>query len=118
MNSKNQSPVKKLLGIRGMGAALTAFVGLVVIYIAFGIINPAVFSGQNIQNLLRSMSKYLLIGIAQSYVLITGNIDLSIGTMVGMSAMISATLMTRGVHPIIAILVALVSCLVVGVVNG
>ena len=43
MNSKNQSPVKKLLGIRGMGAALTAFVGLVVIYIAFGIINPAVF---------------------------------------------------------------------------
>lgn len=61
MNSKNQSPVKKLLGIRGMGAALTAFVGLVVIYIAFGIINPAVFSGQNIQNLLRSMSKYLLI---------------------------------------------------------
>ena len=98
MNSKNQSPVKKLLGIRGMGAALTAFVGLVVIYIAFGIINPAVFSGQNIQNLLRSMSKYLLIGIAQSYVLITGNIDLSIGTMVGMSAMISATLMTRGVH--------------------
>ena len=118
MNSKNQSPVKKLLGIRGMGAALTAFVGLVVIYIAFGIINQAVFSGQNIQNLLRSMSKYLLIGIAQSYVLITGNIDLSIGTMVGMSAMISATLMTRGVHPIIAILVALVSCLVVGVVNG
>ena len=118
MNSKNQSPVKKLLGIRGMGAALTAFVGLVVIYIAFGIINQAVFSGQNIQNLLRSMSKYLLIGIAQSYVLITGNIDLSIGTMVGMSAMISATLMTRGVHPIIAILIALVSCLVVGVVNG
>ena len=118
MNSKNQSPVKKLLGIRGMGAALTAFVGLVVIYIAFGIINPAVFSGQNIQNLLRSMSKYLLIGIAQSYVLITGNIDLSIGTMVGMSAMISATLMTRGVHPIVAILIALVSCLVVGVVNG
>ena len=85
MNSKQQRPLKKLLGIRGMGAALTAFVGLIIIYIAFGIINPAVFSGQNILNLLRSMSKYLLIGIAQSYVLITGNIDLSIGSMVGMS---------------------------------
>ena len=90
MNSKQQRPLKKLLGIRGMGAALTAFVGLIIIYIAFGIINPAVFSGQNMLNLLRSMSKYLLIGIAQSYVLITGNIDLSIGSMVGMSAMISA----------------------------
>ena len=118
MNNKNQSPLKRLLGIRGMGAALTAFVGLIIIYIAFGVINPAVFSGQNILNLLRSMSKYLLIGIAQSYILITGNIDLSIGTMVGMSAMISATLMTHGINPVFAMLVALLACLATGVVNG
>ena len=118
MNSKNQSLWKKIMGIRGMGAALTAFVGLIIIYIAFGLINPNVFSGQNILNLLRSMSKYLLIGIAQSYVLITGNIDLSIGTQVGMSAMISATMMTRGINPFIAILVALLCCLVVGIING
>ena len=84
MNNKQTGPVKKLLAIRGMGAALTAFAGLIIIYIAFGMINSAVFSGQNILNLLRSMSKYLLIGIAQSYVLITGNIDLSIGSLVGM----------------------------------
>lgn len=118
MNNKNQNPIKKLLGVKGMGAALTAFVGLIVIYVAFGIINPVVFSGQNILNLLRSMSKYLLIGIAQSYVLITGNIDLSIGTMVGMSAMISATMMSHGVNPIFALLVALLACLATGVVNG
>lgn len=118
MSDKRQSPVKRLLGIKGMGAALTAFVGFIVIYIAFGIINPTVFSGQNMQNLLRSMSKYLLIGIAQSYILITGNIDLSIGTMVGMSAMISATLMTKGMNPILALIIALLACLATGVVNG
>lgn len=118
MNSRKQSPLKRLLAIRGMGAALTAFVGLVIIYIAFGIINPVVFSGQNILNLLRSMSKYLLIGIAQSYILITGNIDLSIGSMVGMSAMISATMMSHGVSPVVSILVALLACLATGVVNG
>lgn len=118
MNNKNQSFLKRLTSIKGMGAALTAFVGLIVIYIAFGIINPAVFSGQNILNLLRSMSKYLLIGIAQSYILITGNIDLSIGSMVGMSAMIAATLMTVGMTPILAVLVALLACLITGVING
>ena len=85
---KNQNALKKFWKIRGMGAALTAFIGLIVIYIAFGLINPKVFSGQNVQNLLRSMSKYLLIGVAQSYVMITGNIDLSLGSLVGMSAMI------------------------------
>lgn len=50
--------------------------------------------------------------------LITGNIDLSIGSVVAMSAMISATLMSAGVNVCIAILVALVCCLAVGLVNG
>lgn len=108
----------RFLNARGMGAALTAFAGLIVIYIAFGLIDRTMFSGSNIMNLLRSMSKYLLIGIGQSYVLITGNIDLSIGSVVGMSAMTSATLMVAGVNPILAILITLLCCLVVGVING
>ncbi len=115
---KKQNPLKRILSMRGMGGALTAFAGLIIIYIAFGIINPTVFSGQNVMNLLRSMSKYLLIGIGQSYILITGNIDLSIGSVVGMSAMISATLMTMGVNPILAILITLCCCMVIGVING
>ena len=89
--------------------------GLIIIYIAFGILNPKVFSLLNIQNLLRSMSKYLLIGIGQSFVMITGNIDLSIGSVVGMSAMISATMMTKGMNPVVAILVTIILALVVGV---
>lgn len=118
MNQKKSEPIKRFLNIRGIRGALTAFAGLIVIYIAFGMINPTVFSGQNVMNLLRSMSKYLIIGIGQSYVLITGNIDLSIGSVVGMSAMISATLMTHGVNPLVAILITLVCCLVIGVING
>ena len=108
----------KFFSIRGMGPALTAFAGLIVIYITFGIINPTVFSMTNVMNLLRSMSIYLLVGIGQSYVLITGNIDLSIGSVVGMSAMISATLMTKGIPIVIAILITLVCCLLVGMING
>lgn len=118
MNEKKQSTVKRLLGTRGMGAVITAFVGLIIIYVAFGLIDRNVFSGQNVMNLLRSMSKYLLIGVGQSYLLITGNIDLSIGSMVGMSAMVSATLMTMGIHPVVAMAVALLCCLVCGVING
>lgn len=118
MDSKKRNPLKKFLAIRGMGGAMTAFVGLIIIYCAFGLINNTVFTGQNVMNLLRSMSKYLLIGIAQSYVLITGNIDLSIGSVAGMSAMIAATLMTMGMNPFAAILITLISCLIVGVING
>lgn len=112
------SKFKKIMATRGMGAALTAFVGLVVIYVAFGLIQPQVFSMRNILNLLRSMSKYLLIGVGQSYLLITGNIDLSIGSVVAMSAMISATMMAAGVNVLLAITVALICCLAIGLVNG
>jgi ribose transport system permease protein len=114
----NKSPFMRFIKTRGMGPALTAFAGLIVIYTAFGLINPMVFSPVNVMNLLRSMSKYLLIGIGQSYVLITGNIDLSIGSVVGMSTMISATLMTKGVPVAAAVVVAMISCMAIGVING
>ena len=43
---------KKIMAVRGMGAALTAFVGLIIIYVAFGLIQPQVFSMRNVLNLL------------------------------------------------------------------
>ena len=106
MENKKNSFFKNLLSIRGMGSSLIAFVALILIYVAFGLSEPNVFSTTNILNLLRSMSKYLLIGIGQSYILITGNIDLSIGSVVGMSAMISATLMSSGLNPVLSLLIA------------
>ena len=115
---KKESFFRRFFRIRGMGPALTAFAGLIVIYIAFGVINNAVFSPSNIMNLLRSMSIYLLVGIGQSYVLITGNIDLSIGSVAGISAMISATLMTHGIPAIDSILIAIACCLFIGLING
>ena len=118
MEAKKTSALRRFFAIRGMSAAMIAFAALIVIYIGFGMMNPVVFSGDNIMNLLRAMSKYLLIGIGQSYILITGNIDLSLGAVVGMSAMMAGTLMTHGMNPFVACFITLAACLVVGVING
>ncbi len=117
MKSK-QNIVKKFRSIRGMGQVLTVTVGLIILCIVFGILNPNFFSGRNAGNLLRQIAPVLLIGIGQSYVLITGNIDLSIGSVVGMSCMVAATLMTKGMNPWVAVLVTLILCILVGVGNG
>ena len=109
---------KKKTAIRGLGAALVGFAGWVVLLLVFGLIDPNILKVNNILNLLRCMAKYLLVGVGQSVILITGNIDLSIGSVVAMSAMISATLMSKGVSIIVALLVALAACLVVGMING
>lgn len=110
--------IKKMTSIRGMGQVLTVTIGLIVLYLVFGLINPSFFSSRNASNLLRQIAPMLIIGIGQSYVLITGNIDLSIGSVVGMSTMLSATMMTKGISPWLAVLVTLISCLTVGIVNG
>ena len=96
MQVKRLNPMRRFFAIRGMASAMIAFAALIVIYVVFGLREPNVFSAANVQNLLRSMSKYLIFGIGQSYLLITGNIDLSLGSVVGMSAMISATCSTNG----------------------
>lgn len=97
-NINKKNPFKKLMAMRGMGQVVTATAGLIVLCIVFGILNPSFYAGKNVANLLRQIAPTLLIGIGQSYVLITGNIDLSIGSVVGMSCMISSTLMSKGVN--------------------
>lgn len=118
MSEKKDNVFRKLLQIRGMGQVLTVTAGLIILCVVFGIINPTFFSWRNINNLLRQIAPTLLIGIGQSYVLITGNIDLSIGSVVGMSTMISATLMTHGMNPWLAVAVTMVCCVAVGLTNG
>lgn len=114
----NNNILKKQLAKPGMRQVVTVFIGLIVLCIAFGIINPLFFSSRNLSNLLRQIAPIVLIGIGQSFVLITGNIDLSIGSIVGMSTMMSATMMTKGMNPWMATLITLIASLAVGVVNG
>lgn len=109
---------KKITISQSAASVITAFVGVVILMVVFSFMNPNFIKPDSIMALLRSIVPYLLVGIGQAYVCITGNIDLSIGSVAGMSAMISATLMTMGVHPIAAILITLVCCLVIGVLNG
>ena len=47
----------RITAVRGMGSALIAFAGWVVLYIVFGMINPQVLTLGNMLNLLRSMAK-------------------------------------------------------------
>ena len=52
---------RKLTAVRGMGAALVGFAGWIVLYVVFGLIEPNIFTTNNMLNLLRSMAKYLLV---------------------------------------------------------
>jgi ribose transport system permease protein len=111
-------PLKRLLAVRGMRQVISVTIGLIVLCVVFQFLSSNFFSPDNLGNLLRQIAPYLIIGIAQSFVLITGNIDLSIGSIMGMASMMAATMMTKGVSPIWAILITFMSCVAVGIING
>jgi len=117
-STRESNRFKRIFAKRGMGQVITVSIGLLVLNIVFGILNPNFFSHRNISNLLRQIAPIILIGIGQSYVLITGNIDLSIGSVVGMSCMISATLMTKGMNPWLAVIATYIAALLIGLLNG
>ena len=99
-------------------SVFTAYIGVAVLLVVFAFMNPNFIKTRNLYPLVRSICPYLLVGIGQGIVCITGNIDLSIGSVLGMSAMISATLICKGVNPILAIVIDLIACLAVGLING
>ena len=107
MSEKKSSWLKRTLSARGAQSVVTAACGFVLLFIIFSLLSPQFRSGNNIQNLFRQIAPTLIIGIGQGFVLITGNIDLSIGSVVGMACMTAGTLMSHGMNPWLACLAAL-----------
>ena len=116
--NKKPNALKRLMQIRGMGQVFTVTAALLVLGCVFAILNPNFFTSANMNNLIRQVAPVMIIGMGQSFVLITAGIDLSIGSVVGMSSMICATMMTHGVNALIALPLTLIACLAVGFLNG
>lgn len=98
----------------------------VIMVVAFSLINPRYFSTASFGNILQDFAPVMLMAIGQTFVIITGGIDLSVGAVLGLSG-VSAALAIRsttesGMNPALSItvgiLVALLVGATVGVVNG
>ena len=116
---KKDNVVKRLMSIRGMGQVVSVTGALLIMWLVFTLLNPAFISKRNMTSLLRQVAPILIIGIGQSFVLITAGIDLSIGSVAGMSSMLSATLMARGLMGALpTALITVACCLALGFING
>ena len=73
---------------------------------------------ENITNLVRHTSIVGVVAIGMTFVIISGGIDLSVGSVLGFSGMTAAILMRDGYNIYFAIIAGILSGTVVGVVNG
>jgi ribose/xylose/arabinose/galactoside ABC-type transport system permease subunit len=87
--------------------------------IVFFSVNSQFFlSTDNFINIIRQVAIIGICAAGMTFVILTGGIDLSTGSILGMAAAVAARLMVNGTHPVTATLVALALGVIFGLVNG
>jgi ribose transport system permease protein len=92
---------------------------LLLLIAFFYLLQPAFLSERNIRAILQVVSFVGIIAIGQTMLLVCGEFDLSVGSVAGLSAVVSAKLMTSFGWPVpVALLGGLATGGAIGLVNG
>ena len=103
---------------------------LTVVFIAASLIVPRFFDINNISNLIAQQAEIIILGIGVSFLLITGHIDMSVGGIISLGAVLSAYLCQAkvpgasglasgmGMNYGVALVITLLVCMLIGVINA
>ena len=100
--------------IREMGP----LIGLVLLFIVISVLNDSFIDPSNLKNLARQISINALIAFGMTFVILTGGIDLSVGSILALSSALMASMITKGTNPELAIVLSAVIGILLGTVNG
>ncbi|PLR79198.1 autoinducer 2 import system permease LsrD [Bacillus sp. V3-13] len=108
--------IKKIKLLLKWEAALILFLGLELLL--FGWVSPGFL---NVNNLLYSMNDFAYIALAaipMTFVIITGGIDVSVGSVMGLSSITVGVLWMNDINIWIALLITLAIAMLAGFING
>ena len=95
-----------------------SLIGLVVLFVVIACLNSSFIDPGNLKNLLRQVSINALISFGMTFVILTGGIDLSVGSILALSSALMGSFIVDGLDPILAIVVACLIGAALGAVNG
>ncbi len=105
---------KKLLANPNIGT----FAALVILIVLVSVLNSNFLQVNNLLNLLKQLIINGFIALGMTFVILTGGIDLSVGSTLALSSAIFTGLISGGMPTILAILVALALGAIFGLING
>lgn len=105
-------------GKSGIWQKFGPLLALILLFIVITVLNPSFMEPNNILNLLRQTSINALIAFGMTFIILTGGIDLSVGSILALSSALMAGMMVSGLDPILAILVGVLLGTLMGVING
>lgn len=105
---------RKKVNFQGLGS----LVGLLLIIVVLSVTADNFLSVNNLLNVLRQVSINALIAFGMTFVILTGGIDLSVGSILALSSALSAGMMAGGMDTWLAVILGLAAGMVMGAVNG
>lgn len=93
-------------------------IGLVIMTIILSVVSDSFLSTNNILNLLRQVSINAIIAFGMTFVILTGGIDLSVGSILALGSALTAGMLASGMNPLLAILLGLGIGFILGTING
>lgn len=91
---------------------------LVALIVVLSIASPFFLSWRNCRNILNQSAIYMVLSVGMTFVICMGEIDLSVGSVIGFSGMVMGMLCVAGVPSIVAALAGLAVSSIIGMVNG
>jgi ribose transport system permease protein len=96
----------------------TVLVMLIIVFIGLTFASEFFLTTRNLTNVARQMSVVGIVALGQALVIISGGIDLSVGSVIGLAAVAAAMISAGTGSPILGIVGAVASGTLVGVING
>ena len=108
---------------------LRAVIALVVLAVAFSVLSPEFLTAANMTILVKHVAINAILAIGMTFVILSGGIDLSVGSIAGLAGMIAGGLISKGLvlssagvvvypHASLAIAAAVIVGSAVGALNG
>ena len=116
MNSKSvlRDNVKSILS----KPEINVLLALLALCIALSFASPFFLTPKNILNILRQSSLIAILAVGQGMIILTGGIDLSVGSIVGFTACLGAWVAKAGAPPELTLIAMLAAGAAVGLANG
>ena len=92
---------------------------LILLVLFFSIIRPTFRSTTNIMNVLRQISVMGIVAVGSTFVLLSGGLDLSVGSLLAVTGTLASALMVNmGVNAWVAALLSILASTLLGLING
>ena len=98
-------------------SVLSIFVVFVVLFVFFSVRADAFLSAENLVNVGRQIAPTVVVATLMTFIITTGAIDLSVGSIVGLTASVLALLAETG-NPVLALVATLGIGAAIGMLNG